>query len=123
MISFVGVDLENIPPPSRYIGSPYDQEAHYSKKRSTTWVGYKVHLTESCEAHLPLLFTHVENTSAPVFDDAMTVSIHAELERKELLPVEHIVDTGYVDVYLLVESQRYYQIDLLCPTRRNDQCQ
>src|SRR6266704_2792585 len=38
---------ENIPPPSRYIGSPYDQEAHYSKKRSTTWVGYKVHLTES----------------------------------------------------------------------------
>jgi transposase len=22
------------------IGSPYDVEAHYSKKRSTTWVGY-----------------------------------------------------------------------------------
>jgi transposase len=30
---------ENIPPASRYIGSPYDVEAHYSKKRSTTWVG------------------------------------------------------------------------------------
>ncbi len=29
--------------------------AHYSKKRSTTWVGYKVHLTEMCEPHLPLL--------------------------------------------------------------------
>jgi hypothetical protein len=56
---------ENIPPPSRYIGSPYDQEAHYSKKRSTTWVGYKVHLRDRCEPHLPLLITHVETTSAP----------------------------------------------------------
>ena len=110
---------ENIPPPSRYIGSPYDQEAHYSKKRSTTWVGYKVHLTESCEPHLPLLITHVETTSAPVSDDAMTAAIHAELERKALLPTEHIVDTGYVDAKLLVESQRDYQVDLVGPTRKN----
>ena len=110
---------ENIPPPSRYIGSPYDEEAHYSKKRSTTWVGYKVHLTESCEAHLPLLITHVETTSAPVSDDAMTATIHAELDRKALLPTEHIVDTGYVDAKLLVESQRDYQIDLVGPTRKN----
>jgi len=110
---------ENIPPPSRYIGSPYDQEAHYSKKRSTTWVGYKVHLPESCEPHLPLLITHVETTSAPVSDDAMTATIHAELDRKHLLPTEHIVDTGYVDAKLLVESQRDYQIDLVGPTRKN----
>lgn len=110
---------ENIPPPSRYIGSPYDEDAHYSKKRSTTWVGYKVHVTESCEAHLPLLITHVETTSAPVSDDAMTATIHAELDRKALLPAEHIVDTGYVDAKLLVESQRDYQIDLVGPTRKN----
>jgi transposase len=114
---------EDIPPPSRYISSPYDEEAHYSKKRSTTWVGYKVHVTESCEAHLPLLITHVETTSAPVSDDAMTATIHVELERKELLPAEHIVDTGYVDAKLLVESQRDYQIDLVGPTRRNHQWQ
>jgi transposase len=110
---------EDIPPPSRYIGSPYDEEAHYSKKRSLTWVGYKVHLTESCEAHLPLLITHVETTSAPVSDDAMTATIHAELDRKALLPTEHIVDTGYVDAKLLVESQRDYHIDLVGPTRKN----
>ncbi len=35
-------------------------------------------------------------------------AIHAELDRKELLPAEHIVDTGYVDAKLLVESQRDY---------------
>jgi transposase len=110
---------EDIPPPSRYIGSPYDEEAHYSKKRSLTWVGYKVHLTESCEAHLPLIVTHVETTSAPVSDDAMTATIHAQLDRKELLPAEHLVDTGYVDAKLLVESQRDYQIDLVGPTRKN----
>ena len=110
---------ENIPPPSRYIGSPYDEEAHYSKKRSTTWVGYKVHLTETCEADLPLLITHVETTSAPVSDDAMTATIHAHLDRKDLLPTEHIVDTGYVDAKLLVESQRDYQVDLVGPTRKN----
>lgn len=78
-----------------------------------------MHLTESCEAHLPLLITHVQTTSAPVSDDAMTATIHAELERKELLPAEHIVDTGYVDAKLLVESQRDYQIDLMGPTRKN----
>ena len=109
---------EQIPPASRYIGSPYDEEAHYSKKRSTTWVGYKVHLTETSEAHLPLIITHVETTSAPISDDAMTATIHAELERKELLPAQHIVDTGYVDAQLLVESQRDYQIDLVGPTRK-----
>ena len=110
---------EQIPPASRYIGSPYDEEAHYSKKRSTTWVGYKVHLTETSEAHLPLIITHVETTSAPISDDAMTATIHAELERKELLPAQHIVDTGYVDAQLLVESQRDSQIDLVGPTRKN----
>jgi len=108
---------ENIPPPARYLGSPYDEEAHYSKKRSTTWVGYKVHLRDRCEPDVPLLITHVETTSAPVSDDAMTASIHAELERKELWPSQHLVDTGYVDAKLLVESQRDYHVDLVGPTR------
>lgn len=110
---------EDIPPPSRYISSPYDKEAHYSKKRSMTWVGYKVHLTESCEAHLPLLITHVQTTSAPVSDDAMMATIHTKLNQKDLLPSQHIVDTGYVDAKLLVESQRDYQLELVGPTRKD----
>jgi transposase len=110
---------EDLPPASRYITSPYDEEAHYAKKRSTQWEGYKVHVTETCEAHLPLIVTHVETTSAPISDDAMTTTIHAELDRKELLPSEHIVDTGYLDAQLLVESQRNYQINLVGPARKN----
>jgi transposase len=112
-----------LPPASRYIGSPYDEQAHYGKKRSTQWEGYKVHLTETCEAHQPLIVTHVETTSAPITDDAMTATIHAELARKELLPNEHIVDTGYIDAQLLVESQQDYQIDLIGPARKNSHWQ
>ncbi len=109
----------DLPPASRYISSPYDEEAHYSKKRSTQWEGYKVHLTETCEAHLPLIVTHVETTAAPISDDAMTTAIHSRLDRKQLLPDEHIVDTGYVDAKLLVESQRDYQVNLVGPTRKD----
>ena len=25
------------------VASPYDPDVHYAKKRSTTWIGYKVH--------------------------------------------------------------------------------
>jgi len=114
---------EDIPPAARYIGSPYDTEAHYSKKRSTTWVGFKVHLTETCEKDAPHLITHVETTSAPVSDDARTALIHEGLKRKALAPSQHIVDTGYVDAKLLVESQQEYQIELVGPTRRNHQWQ
>jgi transposase len=114
---------ENIPPAARYIGSPYDTEAHYSKKRSTTWVGFKVHLTETCEKDAPHVITHVETTSAPVSDDARTALIHEGLKQSDLLPEQHIVDTGYVDAKLLVESKQDYQIDLVGPTRRNHQWQ
>ena len=110
---------EDIPPAALYIGSPYDVQAHYSKKRSTTWVGYKVHLKETCEKGSPHLITHVETTSAPVSDDARTAVIHEALKQKDLLPDQHIVDTGYVDAKLLVESQRDYELELIGPTRAN----
>ena len=56
---------------------------------------------------------------APVSDDARTALIHETLMHKDLLPAQHIVDTGYVDAKLLVESQQNYQIDLIGPTRAN----
>lgn len=108
---------EDIPPAARYISSPYDLDAHYSKKRTTSWVGFKVHLTETCEKDSPHLITHVETTTAPVSDDARTATIHEGLKQKDLVPEQHIVDTGYVDAQLLHRSQEDYGIDLLGPTR------
>jgi transposase len=43
----------NLPPPAAMISSPHDTDARYSRKRETTWVGYKVHLTESCDQDVP----------------------------------------------------------------------
>ena len=70
---------ENVPPAARMINSPYDVEARYSTKRSTTWIGFKAHLTEACDPERPHLITNVETTLAPTPDRAMTDPIQADL--------------------------------------------
>ena len=46
-----------IPPTGLFVGSPYDLDARYAKKRTTRWTGYKVHLTETCDDERPNLIT------------------------------------------------------------------
>src|SRR5512135_1411688 len=86
---------EDLPPSSLRQDSPYDPEAHYGNKRTTTWTGYKVHLTETCEENQVHLITHVETTIATVPDSEVTASIHETLAKKDLLPDDHLVDAGY----------------------------
>ncbi|MGH2344267.1 MAG: transposase, partial [Chloroflexota bacterium] len=54
----------NLPPASLWINSPYDPEVRYGTKRTHTWIGYKVHLTESCDDQTPHLVTQVATTIA-----------------------------------------------------------
>jgi transposase len=108
---------DNIPPASSFISSPYDRDAHYAKKGTTQWVGYKVHLSETCDEDLPRLITHVETTPAPTADGEMTPVIHAALDAQDLLPGVHLVDTGFLDAALLVSSRAEYQVELVGPTR------
>ncbi len=110
-------EAEGIPPSSDFISSPHDIEARYAKKHTTSWVGYKVHLTETCEDDAPHLITQVETTPGPVADGDVTPQIHQALQDKDLLPGKHLADTGYVDAELLVNSQRDYGVDLIGPTR------
>jgi transposase len=102
------------PPSAQIISSPYDVEARYKTKRDTTWIGYTVHVTETCEDDTPNLITQVSTTSASVDDHTMLVPIQTDLAARELLPSEHYVDSGYVDAQALVESQRQ-QIKLVGP--------
>ncbi|MGZ3638053.1 MAG: transposase [Ktedonobacterales bacterium] len=51
------------------VNSPYDLDARYGQKRSTLWVGYKVHFTETCDDDCPHLITQVETTPAGVPDE------------------------------------------------------
>jgi transposase len=110
-------EAEGVPPSALFIASPYDPEAHFAKKRSTSWVGYKVHLTESCEENQPHLITHVETTAAPVADGDALETIHDALAADDLLPAVHLTDTGYVDAKRLLSSRTQYDVDLLGPTR------
>ena len=113
---------EDLPPAPLLISSPYDPDARWSKKRDTTWTGYKVHLTETCDEDLPHLVTNVETTQAPVADQTMTSIIQTHLAEKDLLPSEHIVDTGYMTSDHLVSSQEQ-KIDLLGPMREDNSWQ
>lgn len=81
----------------------------------SAWVGYKVHLTESCDADQPRLITHVLTTPATVTDYEAAVPIQAELVAKGLPPTDHLLDGGYVDGELLATSQESHQIAVIGP--------
>ena len=115
--------VEGFPTSLLMVGSPYDPEVHYAKKRSTTWIGYKVHLTETCDEDQPHLITHVETTPAPVVDRDALQPIHASLAGKDLLPGKHLVDAGYVDADQLVISARDHGVELIGPTPKDNQWQ
>ena len=108
-------EVKDMPSPAELIASPYDPEARYSTKRAVEWVGYKVHLTETCDEGLPHLRVNVETTPATTPDDHMLAVVHASLEPRGLLPTEHVVDKGYTDAQVLVESQRAYGVTLIGP--------
>lgn len=63
------------PPSAVRIASPYDLEARYSSKRETHWVGYKVHLTETCDPGQPDLMTQIITTPATTPDCVMGPAI------------------------------------------------
>jgi transposase len=48
------------------IETPYDVEARYRNKGGRAWIGYTVHLSESCDAEQVNLITHVHTTPANV---------------------------------------------------------
>lgn len=94
------------------ISSPYEPDAHYAKKKTASCVGYKVHISETCEPRELHLITNVGTTAAPVADGNMTDAIHQSLSNNNVLPNKHIVDTGYLDAELLVTTDEQYQVDL-----------
>ncbi len=99
------------------IRSPHDTDARYSDKRSTTWVGYKAHLTETCDEDKPRLITEVETTEASVPDHQVVDEIHQKLSAKQLLPAIHLMDAGYINADLIVRSEQRYGVELCGPAR------
>jgi transposase len=112
------------PPASEQIVSPYEAEARYATKGAMSWVGYRVHLTETCDdGARPRLLTDVGTTIAPAPDVDQLGPIQARLAARRLPPSAHVVDTGYVRTSNLVASQREHRIDLVGPIYADRQWQ
>jgi transposase len=110
---------EDPPPEAEPVESPYDTEARFRTRSGTSWVGYIVHLSESCEDDGAHLITHAMTTLATVHEARCTAAIHRALADKGLAPGEHLVDAAYVDAELLVRSREDHGIDLVGPPRVN----
>ena len=134
---------DGLPPGHARIASPYDTDARWGVKREEFWLGYKLHVTETCDdappcscrpaaaapdwpprprhdqdcAHLvfPNLITHVATTDATVTDNQMTSAIHDDLAGKNLAPGRHYLDSGYLSAALVVSALTTWGIALIGP--------
>jgi transposase len=58
---------------------------------------------------------HVETTPATTPDDHLAAVVHASLPPRNLLPSEPLVDQGYTDAHVLVDSQRHSGVTMVGP--------
>jgi transposase len=87
--------------------TPHDPQARESRKRETEWLGYKVHLTESCTPGERVhLITHVETTVATVQDVECTEKILSAVREKGWEVEEALMDSGYVSGSLIVRQEQ-----------------
>jgi len=138
-------DGDGLPPGHARIASPYDLDARWGAKREEFWLGYKLHVTETCDdppactcpaaqvaagragghgrehdkgcAQLvfPNLITNVATTDATVTDNQMTGPIHDDLAEKNLAPGRHYLDSGYLSAALVVSALTTWGIALVGP--------
>ena len=108
-------EVKDMPSPAGLLASPYDPDARYSTKREIEWIGYKVHLTETCDPDRPHLIVNVESTPATTPDDNMAIVVHESLAKRDMLPSEHLVDKGYTDSHMLVDSEEQYSVRIIGP--------
>ena len=108
----------NLPPAAVMISSPHDPEARYATKRNNTqWVGYQVHLTETCDDDQPHLIPQVQTTPATEPDHRIIKPLSQALDRTQRLPGEHLLDMGYASTDLLLHSRKEYDVEQVGPMR------
>ncbi len=132
---------DGLPPGHARIASPYDLDARWGVKRDTFWLGYKLHVTETCDDEprcgcpaagdggtgrrghdkdcaspaFPNLITHVATTEATVPDTQMTAVICGDLAAKSLAPGRGYLDSGYLSAALVVTALATWGIALIGP--------
>ncbi|TLQ47971.1 IS1182 family transposase [Streptomyces marianii] len=111
---------DGVPPGQLRLASPYDTDARWAAKgEDLFWLGYKVHLTETCgtlpeaeaEAEAvagvqPNLITDVHTTDATVPDVKATAPIQRKLAGHGVKPAEHYLDSGYPSADLITKAMK-----------------
>ncbi len=113
----------NCPASHKLINSPYDTEARMGNKRTRKWIGYKVHLSETCDEDTPHLITYVDTKVSSSKDHEIMENLHESLKEENLSPEQHFVDSAYVNTELLISSQEDYDIHLIGPIQKDPQWQ
>lgn len=109
-------DDGGLAPSSRRIVSPYDTQTRYARRGQTThWTGYLAHLTETCAAEDTNVITDVSTTPATTSDARALPGIHTRLERRGLLPAEHLVNGGYTSLVHLEKAVRKHRVTVTGP--------
>jgi transposase len=109
-----------LPPSAARIVSPCDLAARYSRRGQVTrWTGYLAHVTETCAEDGPNVITDVATMPATSEDRQALAGIHARLERRGLLPGEHLADGGYTSVVHMERAGREYRVALTGPLPGN----
>ena len=73
-----------------------------------------MHFTETCQKENPRLITQVETTPSTLHDSKVTTQIQDDLVAKGYKPEIQLVDEGYMEIDLLLDSQNR-GIDLVGP--------
>ncbi|WP_406386281.1 transposase [Streptomyces sp. NBC_01618] len=111
-------DDEGVPPGQLRLASPYDTDARWAAKgEDLFWMGYKIHLTESCDTPAeaeaeaeagvrptPNLITDVLTTDATVPDVKATAPVQQHPAERGLKPAEHYLDSGYPSADLIASA-------------------
>ena len=103
-------------PAGRAICSPYDLDARFVLRGNTRWTGYLAHVTETCDPD-PGTVNVITDVATIVSsaDNAALPGIQTRLQRRGLLPAQHLVDGGYTSVALLDAAARDHQVELVGP--------
>lgn len=98
--------------------TPYDPEAQWSKKRDTSWIGYKLQVSESDDPDQPHLITDIAVTEATLADQPALEAIAERQTARAILPRERYVDRGYMGGPGLVAADQRHE-DLIGPAPKD----
>jgi len=140
---------DGLPPGHTRIASPYDLDARWGVKRDTFWLGYKLHVTETCDDEpgcgcpgagdggtgrrghdgdcaapaFPNLITGVATTGATVTDIQMTDVILDDLAGRNLAPARQYADSGYLSAEAVLRAARVHGVALTGPMLADNSAQ